>query len=72
MNFDGVEYKLSQYADDTSIIFDRSPQSIDGILREYFAYLAFLHFAWILWSSICVKLSQFLFYMKSLDATFNN
>ena len=31
---EGEEYKLSQYADDTSIISDGSPQSIDGILRE--------------------------------------
>lgn len=39
IEIDGVEYKLSQYADDTSIIFDGSPQSMDGILREldYFA-----------------------------------
>jgi hypothetical protein len=30
----GEEYKLSQYADDTSIISDGSPESMDGILRE--------------------------------------
>jgi hypothetical protein len=28
------EYKLSQYADDTCIISDGSPESMDGILRE--------------------------------------
>ena len=28
------EYKLSQYADDTSLISDGSPGSMDGILRE--------------------------------------
>ena len=28
------EYKISQYADDTSIISDGSPESMDGILRE--------------------------------------
>lgn len=34
IEIDGVEYKLSQYANDTSIIFDGLPQSMDGILRE--------------------------------------
>lgn len=36
---DGEEYKLSQYADDTSLIFDGSPTSMDGILQnlDYFA-----------------------------------
>lgn len=29
-----VEYKLSQYADDTSLISDGSPLTLDGILRE--------------------------------------
>lgn len=31
---DGVEYKLSQYADDTSIKFHGSPQSMNGVLIE--------------------------------------
>lgn len=30
---DGIEYKLSQYADDTSLIFDGSLEAIDGILK---------------------------------------
>lgn len=34
IEIDGVEHKLSQYANDTSIIFDGLPQSMDGILRE--------------------------------------
>lgn len=31
---EGEEYKLSQYADDTTLFSDGSPQSLDGILRE--------------------------------------
>jgi hypothetical protein len=31
---EGEEYKLSHYADDTFIISDGSPQSIDGILMK--------------------------------------
>lgn len=36
---DGIEYKLFQYADDTSVIFYGSPKSIYGILGviDYFA-----------------------------------
>lgn len=39
---DGVEYKLSQYADDTSLIFDGSSTSMDGILQDldYFANIS--------------------------------
>lgn len=39
---DGIEYKLSLYANDTSLIFYGSPQSMDGILRvlDYFAHLS--------------------------------
>ena len=42
ITIDGEEYKLSQYADDTSIIFDGSPGSYDGILRvlDYFAHIS--------------------------------
>ena len=34
-----VEFKLSQYADDTSLFSNGSPESMDGILRtlDYFA-----------------------------------
>lgn len=39
---DGEEYKISQYADDTSIIMDGTPQSYDGILRvlDFFAQVS--------------------------------
>ena len=39
---DGEEYKISQYADDTSIILDGSPTSMDGIIRvlDYFTIIA--------------------------------
>ena len=42
ITIDGEEYKISQYADDTSLISDGSPESMDGILREldYFANLS--------------------------------
>jgi hypothetical protein len=35
---DGEEYKISQFADDTSIILDGSPSCMDGIIRvlDYF------------------------------------
>lgn len=33
INIDGEEYKISQYADDTSLITDGSPKSLDGILQ---------------------------------------
>lgn len=37
----GIEYKLSQYADDTSLVLDGSSKFTDGILRvwDYFAAL---------------------------------
>lgn len=37
-----MEYKLSQYADDTSLIFDGSSTSMDGILQDldYFANIS--------------------------------
>ena len=31
---EGVEYKISQYADDTSLFLDGSPATMDGILQE--------------------------------------
>lgn len=39
---DGIEYKISQYADDTSLIFHGLPESMDGILSVlyYFAHLS--------------------------------
>lgn len=39
---EGEEYKLSQYADDTTMFSNGSPESLDGILREldYFADLS--------------------------------
>ena len=42
ITIEGEEYKLSQYADDTSLISDGSPKSMDGILREldYFANIS--------------------------------
>lgn len=42
INIDGEEYKISQYADDTSIIMDGTPQSYDGILRvlDFFAQVS--------------------------------
>lgn len=38
----GIEYKLSQYADDTSLVLDGSSKFTDGILRvwDYFADLS--------------------------------
>ena len=33
ITIEGVEYKLSQYADDTTIFKDGSPSSLDGIRR---------------------------------------
>lgn len=42
---DGIEYKFSKYADDTSLIFYGSPESTNGILRvlDYFADLSRLN-----------------------------
>ena len=42
ITIEGVEYKLSQYADDTTIFTDGSPSSLDGIIRilDYFATLS--------------------------------
>jgi hypothetical protein len=42
ITIEGEEYKLAQYADDTSLISDGSPKSMDGILREldYFAKIS--------------------------------
>lgn len=42
ITIDGEEYKISQYADDTSIILDGSPSSMDGIIRvlDYFAIIS--------------------------------
>lgn len=42
INIDGEEYKISQYADDTSIIMDGTPQSYDGIHRvlDFFAQVS--------------------------------
>ena len=39
---DGEEYKISQYADDASIILEGSPTSMDGIIRDldYFAIIS--------------------------------
>ena len=39
---DGKEYKISQYSDDTSIILEGSPTSMDGIIRVlyYFAIIS--------------------------------
>ena len=39
---DGEEYKISQYADDTSIILDGSPTTMDRIIRvhDYFAMIS--------------------------------
>ena len=31
---EGVEYKISQYADDSSLFLDGSPATMDGILQE--------------------------------------
>ena len=39
IKINGEEYKISQYADDTSLFTDGSPQSLDGILQT----LDFLH-----------------------------
>ena len=41
---DGGEYKISQYADDTSINLDNSPTSMDDIIRvlDYFAIVSCL------------------------------
>ena len=41
---DGEEYKISQYADDTLIILDVSPTSMDDIIRvlDYFAIISSL------------------------------
>lgn len=38
----GIEYKLSQYADDTSLVLDGSSKFTDGILRvwDYFGDLS--------------------------------
>ena len=33
ITIDGEEYKISQYADDTSLMCDGSPTSLDAILR---------------------------------------
>lgn len=38
INIDGEEYKISQYADDTSLITDGSPKSLDGILQTLDLY----------------------------------
>ena len=37
-----MEFKLSQYADDTSLFSNGSPESMDGILRtlDYFACIS--------------------------------
>ena len=42
ITIDGEEYKLSQYADDTLIVFDGSPGFDDGILRvlDNFAHIS--------------------------------
>ena len=39
---DGEEYKISQYADDTSILLDGSHTSMDGIIRvlDYFTIIS--------------------------------
>ena len=41
---DGKEYKISQYADDTSFILDGSPTSVYSIIRilEYFIKICVL------------------------------
>lgn len=42
IEIDGEEYKISQYADDTSLISDGSASSLDGILQtlDYFAEIS--------------------------------
>jgi hypothetical protein len=42
ITIDGEEFKISQYADDTSIILDGSTSSMDGIIRvlDYFAIIS--------------------------------
>ena len=42
IKINGEEYKISQYADDTSLFTDGSPQSLDGILQtlDFFACIS--------------------------------
>lgn len=35
IKIDDVEYKLPQFAGDTSLISDGSPQTLDAIIREF-------------------------------------
>lgn len=58
---DGIEYKFSQYADDTSLIFDGSPESMDGILRvlDYFADLSGLKINYIKTKMVWIRSKKF-------------
>lgn len=70
----GIEYKLSQYADDTSLVLDGSSKFTDGILRvwDYFADLSGLKINYTKTKIVWIWYSLYLTQTPILQKTFKN
>lgn len=70
----GIEYKLSQYADDTSLVLDGSSKFTDGILRvwDYFADLSGLKINYTKTKIVWIWYSLYLTQIPILQKTFKN
>lgn len=70
----GIEYKLSQYADDTSLVLDGSSKFTDGILRvwDYFADLSGLKINYTKTKIVWIWYSLYLTHTPILQKTFKN
>lgn len=70
----GIEYKLSQYADDTCLVLDGSSKFTDGILRvwDYFADLSGLKINYTKTKIVWIWYSLYLTQTPILQKTFKN